>query len=167
MLPSAYSVRPYRVEDAAAIADIYAHYVRTSVATFDFEAPSLEATRDKYGAIAQKGHPLLVAELQGEAVGYAYASDYRLRHGYRFTCEDTIYLHPDHVGQGLGSHLLGEIVEAAREFGFKQMLGVIASEIEGSVRLHEKHGFAIAGRYPNIGHKFDRWVEIVHLQKAL
>lgn len=162
-----FEFRPYSGVDAAAIAEIYAHYVRTSVATFDFEAPSLAATREKYDAMQEKGHPLLVAERDGEVAGYAYASDYRARPGYRFTCEDTIYLHPDHVGQGLGSHLLAAVITQAQDFGFKQMLGVIAAEIAGSVRLHEKHGFVVSGRYPQIGHKFDRWVDIVHMQRAL
>lgn len=162
-----YELRAYQASDAEPICDIYAHYVRTSVATFDFEPLTQGTIAEKFAVMASKGHPVLIAEKDGKVSGYAYASEYRPRPGYRFTCEDTIYLHPDHLGQGLGSHLLGELIAAAREFGFKQMLGVIASEIEASVRLHQKHGFTIAGRYPNIGHKFGRWVEIVHLQRAL
>lgn len=161
------TLRPYREADAAAIATIYAHYVRTSTATFDFEPPPLEAIAQKFGAIAARGHPLVIGEVAGEIAGFAYASDYRPRPGYRFTCEDSIYLAPEHCGHGYGGVLLADIIEKARAFGFAQMLAVITAEMTVSVRLHEKFGFEIRGTYPAIGHKFDRWLDIVHMQKSL
>jgi phosphinothricin acetyltransferase len=161
------TIRDYRPEDASALAEIYAHYVRTSVATFDFEPPTLEATAAKYAAMQQKGHPVIVAEANGEVIGYAYASDYRPRPGYRFTCEDTVYLRDGHTGKGLGSRLLTEIIERARACGFKQMIGIIAGGIDASVRLHEKHGFKVLGTFAHLGHKFDRWIDIIHMQREL
>ena len=160
-------LRPYRPSDASAVTAIYAHYVRTSVCTFDTEAPDAEAMAEKFAAIAGKGHPLVIGEIAGEVAGYAYASDYRPRLGYRFTCEDSIYLAPQHAGRGYGAVLLGDILEKAKEFGFHQMIAIIAGGIAPSVKLHERFGFKTLGVFPELGYKFDQWVDIVHMQKAL
>ncbi|MHB1103966.1 MAG: GNAT family N-acetyltransferase [Devosia sp.] len=160
-------LRDYRPGDAAAIAAIYAHYVRTSVCTFDFEPPAAAAMAEKFAAMVKKGHPVVIGEVGGEVAGYAYASDFRPRPGYRFTCEDSIYLDPEMTGKGYGALLLGEVIAKARACGFKQMIAIIAGGIESSVRLHERFGFTTLGVFPNLGHKFDRWIDIVHMQRAL
>ena len=121
----------------------------------------------KFGPMLEAGHPLLVAERGGRLLAYAYASVYRPRPAYRFTCEDTIYCAPEAREQGVGTALLGRVIEAARTFGFRQMIGVITAESSGSIRLHEKLGFRIVGSYQAVGFKFDRWLDIVHMQKAL
>ena len=74
--------------------------------TFDTEAPGEEAIAEKYAALKKLGHPLIVAEQAGRVIGYAYASFYRPRAAYRFTCEDSIYLDKGAVGQGIGGLLL-------------------------------------------------------------
>lgn len=160
-------LRDYRPEDAEAIAAIYAHYVRTSVCTFDLVPPAAAAMAEKFETMVRKGHPVIIGEAGGKVVGYAYASDYRMRPGYRFTCEDSIYLAPEATGKGYGAILLGELIARARAFGFKQMIAIIAGGIESSVRLHQRFGFATLGVFPNLGHKFDRWIDIVHMQREL
>jgi L-amino acid N-acyltransferase YncA len=160
-------LRPFAVTDVPAITAIYRHAVENTVATFDLEAPGEEFMADKFGLILELGHPLIIAERDGATIGYAYASTYRPRPAYRFTCEDSVYLHPDAQGQGIGSTLLGRIIEDARAFGFKQMVAVITAERANSIRLHEKHGFAHIGRHPKLGFKFDRWLDIVHMQREL
>ena len=97
--------------------------------------------------MADLGHPVMIAEAEGKVLGYAYASFYRPRAAYRFTCEDSIYLAPDAVGKGIGGTLLAELLEQSRAAGFKQMLAVITAERANSIRLHEKHGFRVIGRY--------------------
>jgi phosphinothricin acetyltransferase len=160
-------LRPFTWSDVAPITAIYAHYAANSVATFDIEAPGETFMAEKFGHIADLGHPLIVAEEAGRVVGYAYASVYRPRPAYRFTCEDTVYIAPDRLGQGLGRRLLTAVIEEARDFGFKQMIAVITAEREVSIRLHEKLGFSLIGRHPGLGLKFDRWLDIVHMQRAL
>jgi phosphinothricin acetyltransferase len=166
-VPADFELRPFARADVPAITAIYAHYVRTSVATFDTEPPDEAFMAEKFGHMADLGHPAVVAERAGRLVGYAYASTYRPRPAYRFTCEDTIYLAPDAVGQGIGAALLGEVIARAGAFGFRQMLAVIADEVGASVRLHEKLGFRVAGRFPALGFKFDRWIGVVHMQREL
>ena len=160
-------LRPFTPTDVPAITAIYRHAVENTVATFDLEAPDEQFMAAKFGQIVALGHPLIIAERAGETIGYAYASTYRPRPAYRFTCEDSVYLHPDAQGQGLGSILLGRIIEASQAFGFKQMVAVITAERANSIRLHEKHGFTHIGRHPKLGFKFDRWLDIVHMQREL
>jgi phosphinothricin acetyltransferase len=160
-------LREFRWSDVPAVTAIYRHAVEHTVATFDLEAPGETVLAEKFGHIRELGHPLIMAEQDGACVGYAYASTYRPRPAYRFTCEDSVYLAPELQGQGIGSRLLGALIEASRSCGFKQMIAVITAERANSIRLHEKHGFAMIGRHPQLGFKFDRWLDIVHMQKTL
>jgi len=160
-------IRDYRPEDIPAVTRIYGHYVRDTVITFETEEPDEAEMRNRFETIKAKGHPLLIAEHDGKVIGYAYASTYRAREAYRFTCEDSIYLSPDAVGQGIGSKLLARLIEESRKAGLKQMLAVITAERENSIRLHAKQGFRMIGRYEALGYKFDRWLDIVHMQRAL
>jgi phosphinothricin acetyltransferase len=161
------TIRPFAWNDIPAITSIYRHYVETSVVTFDTEAPGESAIAEKFGHLVDLGHPLIVGEAAGKLVGYAYASMFRPRYAYRFTCEDSVYLHPDAVGKGHGSTLLGELLTRSKAFGFKQMIAVITAGTQASIRLHEKHGFKLLGTFPALGYKFDRWLDIVHMQRAL
>ncbi|MBN9307064.1 MAG: hypothetical protein BGO82_07015 [Devosia sp. 67-54] len=160
-------IRPYAPADIPAVTRIYGHYVRDTVITFETEAPDEAEMARRFAAIVGKGHPLLIAEQAGRVIGYAYASTYRPREAYRFTCEDSIYLAPDAVGKGLGGTLLARLIEDSSKAGLRQMLAVITAERANSIRLHEKHGFRFIGRYEALGYKFDRWLDIVHLQRAL
>lgn len=161
-------IRPFAWGDVPATTAIYRHYVENSTATFDTVPPTeTMMAMQKFGPMLEAGHPLLVAERDGRLLAYAYASIYRPRPAYRFTCEDTIYCAPEAQGQGVGTALLQQVIEAADRFGFRQMIGVITAESQGSIRLHEKLGFRVVGQYEAVGFKFDRWLDIVHMQKAL
>jgi phosphinothricin acetyltransferase len=160
-------IRPYRPGDIPAVTKIYGHYVRETVITFETVEPDEAEMATRFATISGKGHPLLIGEIDGEVIGYAYASTYRPREAYRFTCEDSIYLSPSAVGKGVGSAMLARLIEDSRKAGLKQMLAVITAERENSIRLHLKHGFRVIGRYEALGYKFDRWLDIVHMQKAL
>ena len=164
---SDYSFRSFRWADLPAITEIYRHYVDHTAITFDTEAPGEPAMAEKFGHILELGHPLIVAEVESRVVGYAYASFYRPRAAYRFTCEDSIYLHPDARGRGIGKAMLAELLIQSKAFGFKQMIAVITAETANSIAIHEKFGFRHVGRYEAVGYKFDRWHDIVHLQLAL
>ncbi|MBL8597197.1 MAG: N-acetyltransferase [Devosia sp.] len=160
-------LRPYRPDDIPAVTKIYGHYVRETVITFETSAPDEAEMANRFAAVAGKGHPLLIGEMGGEVVGYAYASTYRPREAYRFTCEDSIYLAPAVIGQGIGGKMLARLIEDSSKAGLKQMLAVITAERENSIRLHARHGFRMIGRYEALGYKFDRWLDIVHMQRAL
>jgi L-amino acid N-acyltransferase YncA len=160
-------LRPFAWSDVPAITAIYRHYVDETVITFDTEAPTEAQMAEKFGHLIDLGHPVIVVEDAGKTVGYAYASFYRPRAAWRFTAEDSIYLAPDQVGKGLGGKLLTALMEQSKAAGFRQMLAVITAERANSVRLHEKQGFKFVGKYEAVGFKFDRWLDVVHLQKAV
>lgn len=160
-------IRPFAWADVPAITAIYRHYTETTVITFDLEPPSEAAMAEKFGHMIDLGHPVLTAEAGGQVIGYAYASFYRPRAAYRFVCEDSIYFAPEAVGHGFGAPLLKKLLEASRDAGFTQMLAVITAERANSIKLHEKQGFREVGRFEKVGFKFDRWLDVVHLQRAL
>jgi L-amino acid N-acyltransferase YncA len=161
------SLRMAGAGDAAAIAAIYAHHVAHGTASFDFEAPAAPFWTAKIAEIATRGWPFLVAEVEGAVAGYAYASQIRDRPGYRFTCEDSIYVDPAHVARGIGTALLARLIDDARACDFRQMVAVIGGGEPASVALHARAGFREVGRIHQAGFKFDRWLDTVYMQRAL
>jgi phosphinothricin acetyltransferase len=160
-------IRSVTESDASAVAAIYAHHVRHGTATFDTVAPDADETRDKIVRICAAGAPFLVAEEQGRVIGYAYATRFRDRPAYAYACEDSIYLDPDHIGRGVGAALLGALIAAATDCGFRQMLAVIGGGEPASVALHARAGFVAAGRMRSVGRKHGRWLDTVYMQLAL
>lgn len=160
--------RAAREEDIAAIASIYAHYVLTSLATFETVPPDCEEMSRRRGDIVARGLPYLVAEWDGAVTGYAYASAYRPRPAYRFTIEDSIYVHPDHLRRGAGRALLGAVIESCERGPWRQMVAVIGdSGNQASIGLHESFGFVRVGVLRSVGFKFGRWVDTVLMQREL
>ena len=166
-LAPAVAIRRAQECDAAAISEIYAHHVRHGVATFDQQAPTEAETAIKIMEITSRAWPFLVAEQQERVVGYAYATQFRDRPAYAYTCENSIYVAPTHLGQGIGRQLLAGLLEAAEVAGFRQMIGVIGGTDPASVALHTALGFREAGRMRSVGHKFGRWLDTVYMQRAL
>jgi len=164
---SAAVVRPAAANDAAAIAAIYAHHVAHGTASFDTEPRSDAETAAKIAECNAHGWPFLVAEAGGEVVGYAYATQFRDRPAYRSACENSIYIHPGHVGQGIGTRLLDALVEAATASGFRQMIAVIGGAEPASVALHARAGFVEAGRMRSVGRKQGRWLDTLYMQLSL
>ncbi|MFO1240314.1 MAG: N-acetyltransferase family protein [Sphingomonadaceae bacterium] len=161
------AIRSASVGDAPAIASIYAHHVLNGTASFD-TVPRTEAeTAERISWITGQGWPFVVAELDGKVLGYAYATQFRDRPAYAATCENSIYVHPEWIGQGIGRLLLTELIDRARECGFKQMIAVVGGGEPASVGLHEKLGFEHAGRMKSVGHKFGRWLDTVYMQLPL
>lgn len=161
------AIRSAHVEDAPAIAAIYAHHVLNGTASFD-TVPRTEAeTADRIERILGQGWPFIVAESQGEVLGYAYATQFRDRSAYASTCENSIYVHPDRIGRGVGRLLLSELVSQAAAYGFRQMIAVIGGAEPASVALHERLGFEHAGRMKSVGQKFGRWLDTIYMQLPL
>ena len=155
-------------DDMAAIAGIYEHWVRHTTASFEIEPPDQAEMARRRLDILNAGLPYLVADEDGILAGYAYATRYRPRAAYRFTVEDSIYLHPQHAGRGLGSALLSRLIDACERWGARQMVAVIGgSDNTASIRLHEKFGFRRAGVLRSAGLKFGRWVDSVLMQRAI
>jgi L-amino acid N-acyltransferase YncA len=157
---------PADLQDVAAI---YAHYVTTSVTTFEEVPPTPEDWRLRLDDLAGRKLPFLVAEAADSSVGgYAYASPWRPKPAYRYTVEDTVYVSPAHTGRGLGRALLAALLAACADAGARQVIAVIAdSGSDASLALHRRLGFAQAGRLSGVGRKQGRWLDTVLMQREL
>jgi phosphinothricin acetyltransferase len=161
-------LRAATAADLPAITAIYAHHVRTGLASFETEAPSLAEMTRRFATISGGGYPYLVAVQEGVVLGYACASAYRTRPAYRFTVEDSIYVATDAVGRGIGRALLARLVAECEQRGYRQMLAVIGdSANQASIALHRACGFAQKAVLDAVGFKFGRWVDSVIMQRAL
>lgn len=162
------STRAATTADLPAIADIYAHYVRSSVASFELEPPAADEWQARFARVFAAGLPFLVVEREGKVAGYAYCLPWKARPAYQGTVEDSIYLAPWATGQGVGSELLGELLDAARAAGVREVIAVIADSGDpSSIALHKKLGFDDAGRLRQVGHKHGRDIDTVLLQCSL
>ena len=161
-------IRPAVPADAEPVAAIFAHYVRTSVATFEEIPPSAAHWRQRLDDLGRHGLPFLVAEADGGVRGFAYASPWRPKPAYRYTVEDTVYLSPGHTGRGLGGALLGGLLAGCADAGVRQVIAVIADTgSDASAALHRRFGFTQAGRLTGVGRKHGRWIDTVLMQREL
>ena len=181
--------------DAEPVAAIFAHYVTTSVATFEEVAPTAADWRRRLGELAARNLPFLVAEGgvtdggvvaeggvaaggvvagggvgggSGFVCGFAYASPWRPKSAYRHTVEDTVYLSPGCTGRGIGSALLGTLLSGCAAAGARQVIAVIADTgSDASAALHRRFGFTQAGLLSGVGRKHGRWIDTLLMQKEL
>ena len=161
-------IRASRDDDIDAIASFYCESIATGTASWEYDPPSVAEMGKRRHAVIANGFPYLVAEIDSRVVGYAYASTYRARIGYRFVVEDSIYIAPDMQGRGIGKRLLMAVIAECEKLGFRQMIAVIGdSENAGSIALHQRCGFQHAGRFNGIGYKFGRWLDSVQMMRSL
>ncbi|MEP6785519.1 MAG: N-acetyltransferase family protein [Sphingomonadales bacterium] len=161
------SIRLATSDDAKAVASIYTHHVLHGTATFDTDPPPVDFWTDRIAAITARDWPFLVAESGIDMLGYAYATQFRDRAAYARTCENSIYIRADSMGQGVGSTLMIALLEAAISSGFSEMIAVIGGGEPASVALHAKAGFHHAGRMERVGEKFGRLLDTVYMQRSL
>jgi phosphinothricin acetyltransferase len=159
-------IRQCTTADAAAICEIYNHYVRHTVITFE-EVPVVVAEMAQRILDVTARYPWLVAEENGAVVGYAYAAPWRPRSAYRFSVESTVYVAPGQVGRGVGTALYHELIEGLRALDVHCAVGGIALPNPASVTLHEKLGFKKIGQLVEIGRKLDRWVDVGYWELIL
>ena len=163
------AVREARDADMDAIAGIYGHHVRHGVASFEYEPPDAAELRRRRAEVRARGLPYVVAERASTpgVIGFAYASPFRLRPAYRYTVEDSVYVHPDTVRTGIGRRLLEALIEGCEAAGRHQLVAVIGGADERSIAFHRKCGFAEAGRLGGVGWKHGRWLDLVIMQRPL
>lgn len=148
---------------------IYAHHVLTGLGTFEEIPPDLAEMTARFRRITGAGWPYLVAADAGGAIlGYAYASEFRLRSGYRHTCENSVYIAPAAQRRGVGLALMREIIRLVVARDQREMLALIGdSDNHASIGLHRALGFEHVGTFRNVGLKFGRWVDVVMMQRSL
>ena len=152
--------------DASAICAIYNHYVTDTIVTFEEQPITIAEMRSRMDAVLAK-LPWLVLEHDGAIAGYAHASPWKSRIGYRFTVESSIYLAPTHVGHGFGSSLYRSLLDDLRARNIHCVVGGAALPNAASVALHEKLGFTKVAHFRENGFKFGRWIDVAYWQRLL
>ncbi len=162
------TIRPSRDSDLSAVTAIYAHHVRTGTGTFETTAPTEAEMSLRRRDVLDKGLPYLVAEHNGTVLGFAYCQWFKPRPAYRFSAEDSIYLHPDAAGKGLGRRLLAELARQAQAAGIRKLIAVIGDSANAaSIGVHRAEGFTPAGLFKSCGWKFGKWLDIVLMEKTI
>lgn len=161
-------IRPSQVQDIDQITRIYAHHVLHGTGTFEMIPPTHEDMAQRRADVLSKKLPYLVAVDHERVLGFAYCNWFKPRPAYRFSAEDSIYLAPEAVGQGLGRALLAELLHQAEMAGVRKMIAVIGdSHNLGSVGVHTSAGFRNVGTLTSCGWKFDRWLDVVMMEKTI
>ncbi|KQP17939.1 GNAT family N-acetyltransferase [Pseudorhodoferax sp. Leaf267] len=154
--------------DVPAISAIYTHHVLHGTGTFEIDPPTVADMAARRADVLSKGLPYLVAEQDGQVLGFAYCNWFKPRPAYRFSAEDSIYLAADHSGRGLGRQLLGALAAQAEQVGVRKLIAVIGDSANGgSVGVHRAVGFTQVGVLKSCGWKFDRWLDVVLMEKPL
>ncbi len=161
-------IRPSREEDLAAITAIYAHHVLHGTGTFETEPPTEADMATRRADVLGKGLPYLVAEQDGQVLGFAYCNWFKPRPAYRFSAEDSIYVADAARGMGVGRQLLEALSAAAEAAGVRKLLAVIGDSANaGSVGVHRAAGFTQIGVMRSVGWKFGAWRDVVLMEKSL
>ena len=161
-------IRPSTPDDLPIIAAIYGWHVRNGTGTFEIDAPDEAEMARRRDDVVARGLPFLVLEDERSVRGYAYANQFRPRPAYRFCVEDSVYLAGDAAGRGFGRLLLSELVARCEAAGARQILAVIGDSANaGSIGVHRALGFAAVGTIAAAGWKFDRWLDVVVMQRSV
>ena len=160
-------VRPSTENDVAAMIAIYTHHITRGLGDVDVEPTQTDDIKRRRKNMLRRRLPHLAAERDGMIVGYAYAVPFRKRPAYRYAVKHSIYVHPGHVGTGIGRRLLPALIEACAGAGYRQMFAYIDADNVASLSLHEAHGFRRAGLLEGVGFKYGKWSDSVLMQRAI
>ena len=162
------TIRPSTDADVPQITAIYGHHVSYGTGTFETTPPTEADMAARRADVLGKGLPYLVAEDGGRVLGFAYCQWFKPRPAYRFSAEDSIYMHPDAAGKGVGRELLSSLAVQAEAAGIRKLIAVIGDSANaGSIGVHRALGFSHAGSFKSCGWKFGKWLDIVLMEKSL
>ncbi len=160
-------IRQAAQSDATEIAEIYNHYISNTTITFEEIPLSGQEMAGRIADTETEGLPWLVAESDGQVVGYAYASKWKGRCAYRYSAEVTVYLAQESTGKGLGATLYEALFRELKERSYHVVMGGIALPNPASIALHEKLGMTQVAHFKEVGFKFDQWIDVGYWQKSL
>ena len=160
-------IRRARIEDLQAILDIYNEAIETTTAIYEYECFDNAYIQRWWQQKCEASHPVIIAEVEGAVVGFATYGVFRARAAYRTTMEHSVYVPASHRGKGLGKTLLESIIDEARSQGVHVLIGGIDADNTLSIALHERMGFRIAGKLHEVAFKFDRWLDLVFMERKL
>lgn len=160
-------IRLATAADVSTINDIYNYYVQHSTCTYQLEPESLEGRQAWFAAHPSNKYPVTVAEVSGQVIGWGSLSKFRDRAAYDGTVEASVYIHHDHHRRGLGRAILLDLIDRAKRLGFHTLIGGASADQTASIALQESLGFQYVGRFREVGHKFNQWLDVVFMQLML
>jgi len=161
-------VRLANYDDLPQILEIYNDAVLHTTASYDYQPRTMEHRVAWFEDHKKQNYPIYVAVIEsGEVVGWSSLSRFHDRMGYRFTAEDSVYVAEPHRGKGVGKLLLKPLIDAARERDLHAIVGLIDAQNEPSIRLHAAFGFEKVAHLKQVGYKFDRWLDVVIMERLL
>jgi len=161
------TLRPATINDLGKILDIVNHSILHTTANYSYEIQNLEVQTKWFEDKKLKNLPVIVADLDGEVVGFGSYGQFREKIGYQYTVEHSVYVVDNVIGKGIGSKLLTELIRLAKAQGYHVMIGAIDADNAGSIAFHEKFGFIATGTIREVGYKFDHWLDLVFMQLIL
>jgi len=160
-------IRPAIAADLPSILDIVNHAIAHTTSNYNYEPQSLEVQIAWFRQKQEHGFPVIVAEQNGEVIGYGAYGTFREKIGYQFTVEHSVYVNHSHIGKGIGKLLLAELIRLARAQGIRTMIGGIDADNADSIAFHKKFGFTECGTIKDAAFKFDRWLDLLFMQLVL
>ncbi len=161
-------IRPATAADLPGILEIYNDAVLHTTATYDYEPRTLEQRTAWFEERTREGYPVFVAvDDTGRVVGWSALNPFHARIGYRFTAENSVYVAADMRGKGLGKLLLPPLIAGAQAKGLHAIIAAIDAENAASIRLHAAFGFEKVGHFKQTGFKFNRWLDVVYMERLL
>lgn len=162
------NIRPATRADLPGILEIYNDAVLNTTATYDYEPRTLEHRTQWFEDHQRDNYPVFVAQDEaGRIVGWCALNPFHARMGYRFTSENSVYVAADSRGRGIGRLLLSPLIDAGRARGLHAIIAVIDADNEASIRLHARFGFEKVGHFKQTGFKFNRWLDVIYMEKLL
>jgi phosphinothricin acetyltransferase len=161
------TIREAQYSDMPDILEITNHEILHSTVLYEYEPRTVEQQTEWFEAKKKGGWPVFVAELNEQVVGFATYGPFRERAAYQKSIEHSVYVHKDFRGKTIGHRLMVELIQTAKENGFHTMIAGIDSSNQASVEFHRKFGFEVVGTFKEVGHKFDRWLDVTFMQLLL
>jgi len=155
------------LQDIPQILEIVNHYIANDSCIYDIDPRTIEKQIEWFENQMIQQYPVIVAKQDDQVLGFASYSQYRPKVGYRFSMEHSIYLHPAFGQKGIGTLLMTSLISIAKEKNIHILIGGIDASNLGSIQFHEKFGFQIVGRMNEVGFKFNRWLDLIWMQKTL
>ena len=160
-------ILPATINHLPAILEIVNHHILHSTAVYDYEIKTISDMETWFTEKQESNWPILVANQGGVVTGYATYGSFKLKAGYKFTIEHSVYVSENHNGKGIGKLLMAELITQAKEADYHTMIGVIDADNTGSIEFHKKFGFVTTGTIKEVGYKFDRWLDVTFMQLIL
>lgn len=160
-------IRQANYDDMPSVLEIVNYEILHTTAIWDYDTRSLAEQEILFKEKKEKEFPFIVAEKEGKIIGFGTYGTFRFKVGYRFTVEHSVYVHKNYHGNGIGSLLLKELIEIAKNQKLHTMIGVIDAENIGSIAFHKKLGFKEVGHIKETGYKFNKWLDSVFVQIIL